>query len=193
MAKVPIILRRAAQLRLIGLVPVLCAALACSAHSAGERQAGTGDIAFRLVWDGESDLDLFVEDPAGTCIFFGNRDSVSGGLLDVDCNAGSDRVCEHPVENVYWSTGTAPAGSYKYWIEAHSLIPAEGPLAFELQLLRGTGVVWRHAGSLQATEEIVGPFGIDIAAGKGLTPVAIGQPPPECPFRELGEPAPEGR
>jgi len=42
----------------------LSTCLACSAH----REAGTRDIAFRLVWDGQSDLDLYVEDPAGTCI-----------------------------------------------------------------------------------------------------------------------------
>lgn len=181
------------QLRSIGLLPVLGICLACSAHSSAERQAGTGDIAFRLIWDGQSDLDLFVEDPAGSCIFFGNRDSVSGGLLDVDCNAASDSLCEDPVENVYWPTGTAPTGSFTYWIEAHSLIPAEGPLGFELQLLRGPDVVWRHLGSLQKTNDTAGPFRIEIADGRRLVPVLTRQPPPECPFRQPGEPAPEGR
>ena len=142
--------RQAARLCLL---VSLGACLACSTHSAHQetREAGTGDIAFRLIWDGESDLDLFVEDPAGACIFFGNRDSVTGGLLDVDCNAGSERLCESPVENVYWPQGTAPAGSYMYWVEGHSIIPAEAPLAYELQLLRGTDVVWSYPGILQAT------------------------------------------
>ena len=179
-------IRRRGAARLC-LLASLGACLACSAHHQETRQAGTGDIAFRLIWDGQSDLDLFVEDPAGACIFFGSRDSVSGGLLDVDCNAGSDRLCEKPVENVYWPEGTAPAGAYMYWVEAHSLIPAEGPLAFELQLLRGTDVVWRHAGSLQATEEIAGPFVIDFAAGARVAPVASHRPRPECPLRTLGE------
>jgi hypothetical protein len=157
--------------------------LSCSAH----REAGTGDIAFRLVWDGQSDLDLYVEDPAGTCIFFGQRDSSTGGLLDVDCNGASDLVCEHPVENVYWPTGTAPAGTYLYWLEAHSVIPAEAPLRFELQLLRGPRVTWRHAGTLQATEQIVGPFQIDFATGRPLAPLATERRPPECPLPKPGK------
>lgn len=66
---------------------VAFAAGGCSAH----REAGTGDVAFRLVWDGGSDLDLVVEDPAGGCIFYGQRTSELGGILDVDCNAGTDR------------------------------------------------------------------------------------------------------
>ncbi len=163
--------------------------LACSAHQE-TRQAGTGDIAFRLIWDGQSDLDLFVEDPAGACIFFGNRDSVTGGLLDVDCNAGSDRLCEDPVENVYWPKGTAPVGAYMYWVEAHSLIPAEAPLAYELQLLRGTDVVWRLLGSFQKTEETAGPFEIAFVAGSVVTPTASHRPRPACPLRESGQPPP---
>ena len=161
--------------------------LACSAH----REAGTGDIAFRLVWDGQSDLDLYVVDPAGTCIFFGQRDSTTGGLLDVDCNGASDRLCEHPVENVYWPAGTAPAGTYLYWLEAHSVIPAEAPLQLELQLLRGPGVVWRHTGTIQATDQIIGPFEIDFATGRPLVPSPVDRPLPECPLPKPGKLMPE--
>jgi hypothetical protein len=168
--------------------------LACAACSAfpDHREAGTGDIAFRLVWDGQSDLDLYVEDPAGTCIFFGQRDSATGGLLDVDCNAASDRVCGHPVENVYWPTGTAPAGTYLYWIEAHSLIPAEAPLRFEVQLLRGPNVMmWSQAGTLQETEQIFGPFQLDFALGHPLAPLATDRQLPECPLHSPGKDAPD--
>jgi hypothetical protein len=162
--------------------------LACSGH----RQAGTGDIAFRLVWDGQSDLDLFVEDPAGTCIFYGHRDSATGGLLDVDCNGASDRVCESPVENVYWPAGTAPAGTYTYWLEAHSVIPAEAPLSYELQLLRGAGVTWRHTGELQKTAQIIGPFQVDFATGRMMAPLAADRRLPDCPLRSVGRYVEEG-
>lgn len=164
----------------------LAACLACSAH----REAGTGDIAFRLVWDGQSDLDLYVEDPAGTCIFFGQRGSSTGGLLDVDCNSGSDHLCEHPVENVYWPSGTAPVGPYLYWLEAHSVIPAEAPLHFELQLLQGPRVTWRHTGTVQATEQTVGPFQIDYATGRPLAPLASARALPECPMPQPGKAMP---
>jgi hypothetical protein len=120
------------------------------------------------------------------------RRSTTGGLLDVDCNGASDRLCEHPVENVFWPTGTAPAGTYLYWLEAHSLIPAEAPLSFELQVLRGPNVLWRQAGTLQKTEQILGPFEIDFAQGRPLAPSLTDRRLPECPLRTLGEPMPEG-
>jgi hypothetical protein len=173
-------------MRRTGLFLSLFLCLACSAH----REAGTGDIAFRLVWDGQSDLDLYVQDPAGTCIFFGQRDSTSGGLLDVDCNGASDRLCEHPVENVFWPAGTAPAGAYIYWLEAHSVIPDEAPLSFELQLLRGPGVLWRHTGTLLGTRQIAGPFVLDFSTGHKLAPAISHQRLPECPFAGLGKTLP---
>lgn len=134
------------------LAPLL--AVGCTAH----RQAGTGDVAFRLVWDGTSDLDLLVEDPAASCIFWGQRESGLGGLLDVDCNAGTDRLCAHPIENVYWPTATAPPGAYRVWVHAHALLPAESPLRYELQVLHGPTVSWRQEGRMTEHQELHGPF-----------------------------------
>lgn len=146
-------MRRAALL-LLALLPASLLLAGCTAH----RQAGTGDVAFRLIWDGTSDLDLLVEDPGGACIYYGERESPLGGLLDVDCNAGTDRLCEHPVENVYWPTATAPPGRYRVWVRAHALLPAEAPLAYELQVLHGTRVSWRHRGTMDEHQELHGPF-----------------------------------
>ncbi|HSK79433.1 MAG TPA: hypothetical protein VLQ45_23470 [Thermoanaerobaculia bacterium] len=134
----------------------------CSGNS---RRAGTGDVAFRLTWDGLSDLDLIVEDPAGGCIFFYSRESPSGGILDVDCNAGTDFTCEHPIENVFWPASTAPAGGYTFWVHAHALIPAEAPLGFHLQVLRGTEVFWVNADFILDHEEVHGPYHYDFPAG----------------------------
>lgn len=153
------------------LIPCLTA---CSSH----RQTGTGDVAFRLVWDGMSDLDLYVQDPAGNCVFFGRKQSETGAILDVDCNGGSDQICEHPVENVYWPKSTAPAGTYTYWIETNSLVLTEGPVPFELQLLEGERIVWRREGSIRAQKETFGPFAYAFATGKGGTPVESGTKPP---------------
>ncbi len=74
---------------------------------------GTGDIQATLRWNNLNDLDLHVTDPAGNEIFFGNKSSPTGGLLDVDNNAGCDeRMSERPVENIYWPSGSAPSGEY---------------------------------------------------------------------------------
>jgi len=143
-------------------------AAGCALH----RVAGTGDVAFRLAWSGISDLDLLVLDPGGACIFFGDRVSDSGGTLDVDCNSGADRQCARPVENVFWPAGTAPAGNYYFWAHAHSLVPAEAPLGFQLQVLRGERIVWIHRGEVTRHEELVGPFRWSYPSGRIEGPLA---------------------
>lgn len=134
----------------------LAASMSCGACSAHPR-AGTGDVAFRLTWRGISDLDLVVVDPNDNCIFYGNRQPASGGILDVDCNAGAV-PCERPIENVYWPSASAPAGTYKVWVHAHSLLPAEAPLEYELQVLRGDRAIFETTGAFRDHDELHGPF-----------------------------------
>jgi hypothetical protein len=79
---------------------------------------GTGDVQVSLSWDADSDVDLHVVDPAGDEIFYGRRESASGGKLDLDSNAGCeiDRIRN---ENITWPVGRAPRGQYTvrvdYW------------------------------------------------------------------------------
>jgi len=128
----------------------LLVAVALLPACASAPSAGTGDVAFRLLWDGATDLDLHVADPAGEHIWFFDTESESGGVLDVDCNAASDRMCRRPIENVFWPLGAAPAGEYQVWVEARYVIPDEAPVDFELLVLRGERVVERHRGTLSA-------------------------------------------
>jgi hypothetical protein len=159
--------------------------LACSAHP----RAGTGDVAFRLTWRGISDLDLMVVDPDDNCIFFGNRQPASGGILDVDCNAGAV-PCERPIENVFWPSTSAPAGTYRVWVHAHSLLPAEAPLAYELQVLRGERAIFEHAGTFREHDEVQGPFR-HAYPGDGDTGLAAPEPLPEsCSTRRFFRPEP---
>lgn len=163
--------------------------LACSAHrqAAPGVEPGTGDIAFRLLWQGSSDLDLYVTDPAGSCVFFANPKSDSGAILDIDCNGGSDKMCEQPIENVFWPTSTAPAGTYTYWIYANSMVLSEGPVPFELQLLRGDRIVWSRKGEIQKSRASVGPFAYPFAAGKAAAPIEVAEQPRCSVYRFLSE------
>src|SRR4051812_46644027 len=77
-----------------GLLFLLASYLLLAGCTANRRQAGTGDVAFRLTWDGLSDLDLIVQDPSCDCISYVFPRSLSGGILDVDCNGGSDLMCD---------------------------------------------------------------------------------------------------
>lgn len=75
------------------------------------REGGTlGVVNVSLQWNNTNDLDLMVTDPHGETIFFDNRRSASGGVLDVDMNAGSQRSPE-PIENVQWANNP-PQGRY---------------------------------------------------------------------------------
>lgn len=141
---------------------------------------GTGDLAFRLSWSGVSDMDLFVVDPAGDCIFYGDRSAQSGGKLDIDCNRGTDFLCQKPLENVFWPKRAAPVGTFLFWTQAHALIPTEAPLSFELQLLKGKSIVWRHEGVATRQEEIAGPFSFQFPGNPASFPMATKGPPPHC-------------
>ncbi len=79
---------------------------------------GTGDVQVTVTWDSDSDVDLHVVDPGGYEIYWGDRSSPSGGVLDLDSNAACtiDNVRN---ENITWGIGIAPQGVYTvrldYW------------------------------------------------------------------------------
>lgn len=135
---------------------------------------GTGDLSFRLLWSGEADLDLHVTDPMNQHVGIvgpGNTPSVEEleallerrraeergesvppmGELDVDCNAGPERMCDRPMENVYWKPGTAPEGTYRAWVVLFRPPPEGGPVPFVLEIRLGRRVVETVGGTVQGT------------------------------------------
>ncbi|HEX6201499.1 MAG TPA: hypothetical protein VF100_00770 [Thermoanaerobaculia bacterium] len=158
------------------LAAVAAAGLLALASCRSAPTAGHGDVAFRLLWEGESDVDLHVVDPAGEHLFFGHREAASGGLLDVDCNAGTGKLCARPIENVFWPRGTAPAGEYRVWAEGHSIVPAESPLVVTLLVLDGEREAVRIDGRFAVNGDRLGPFAVAFPpagpAGWRLAPVS---------------------
>jgi hypothetical protein len=76
-----------------------------------EREGGaSGLVQISLAWDDYNDLDLHVFTPDGERIYFNNKRSKCGGLLDVDMNVRP--TSNTPVENVVWKDD-APLGTYK--------------------------------------------------------------------------------
>jgi hypothetical protein len=79
---------------------------------------GTGDVQVTVSWDTDADVDLHVVDPSGAEIYWGDRQSPTGGQLDLDSNAACtvDGVSN---ENITWGVGLAPQGTYTvrldYW------------------------------------------------------------------------------
>ena len=78
--------------------------------------AGVGDITVSLAWDSWDDVDLHMNTPAGGHIYYRNKNA-DGGTLDVDRNAGSERVLD-PVENIYFAV--PQNGHYKVWLNEYS-------------------------------------------------------------------------
>jgi hypothetical protein len=90
-------------------------------------------------------------------------------------------VLAHPVENIFWPTGSAPTGRYRFWTHAHGLVPAEAPVAYELQVLRGKRVTWTHAGAMAEHQEVHGPFTVVLPSGELAGPLqAAAAPDSRC-------------
>ena len=138
------------RIRIPGLVSGLVSAVftLLIAGCASTPRPGTGDIAFRLYWQGEEDLDLHVQEPSGATIYFQSRKTESGGELDVDCNSAADRICWTPVENVFWPVGRAAEGDYTYWVELFQHSGQQETVPFTLQVLLGKQVVHSERGTM---------------------------------------------
>lgn len=75
----------------------------------------SGQIQVTLAWNTGADMDLYVYDPSGYRIYYGDRSSPSGGVLDHDARG----YCtgNGSIENVYWSSPRPPSGNYT--VEVH--------------------------------------------------------------------------
>ena len=75
----------------------------------------TGVLRVSLSWHNHDDLDLHMYEPPNNYrIYFGNKQKISpsGGMLDVDMNAGGG-VSREPVENICWAKEPKIEGNYK--------------------------------------------------------------------------------
>ena len=99
---------------------------------------GTGDVRVTLTWQSTADLDLWVTDPYEERIFWGYRESSSGGLLDADdrcTDHGFDGIPGGP-ENIYWPYGSAPYGTYIVEVNYYAACSGEGTTEWEVRVIR---------------------------------------------------------
>lgn len=140
----------------VGLVLATCAS-GCATGKQVQQVGGVGDIAFRLEWEGPADLDLSVREPSGEKIWFGARRSATGGVLDIDCNASAQTMCVHPIENIFWAKGTAPAGTYQYFVSLANAHGAAFPIPFTVAVLHGRHVITTDRAEIPRFGEVWGP------------------------------------
>ncbi len=92
------------------------------------------------------DLDLYVQTPNGTIISYMNR-SGQGGQLDVDCLCG---YCPNgPNENIYWEVGSAPSGTYKFWVQYFGNCDGlDSQSDFTLRVINNGTIIQTYTGTL---------------------------------------------
>ncbi|MBI2808418.1 MAG: hypothetical protein HYX68_25815 [Planctomycetes bacterium] len=95
-----------------------------------------------MFWTSKNDLDLEVVEPGDEKIFWGHRQSRTGGRLDLDMNVFYDKAAKNAVENIFWPKGKAPIGRYKVYVHHfnnHGKADCEDPARFTVRvLIRGT-------------------------------------------------------
>lgn len=92
-----------------------------------------GFLRCSLHWFNYDDLDLHVTEPGGCEIFYGHKNGYSGGVLDVDMNAGSGKTRD-AVENIIWTDPSRiRTGSYR--VRVHNFARRESiDVGFEMEI-----------------------------------------------------------
>jgi hypothetical protein len=80
--------------------------------------AQAGQMQISLKWDNLNDLDLHLIEPDGNKIYYRNKTSRGGGILDIDMNAGVYKSNE-PVENIYFPRNI-PKGKYQIVVDFYN-------------------------------------------------------------------------
>lgn len=76
-----------------------------------------GFLRCSLHWFNYDDLDIHVVEPNGNQIYYGHYQGYTGGVLDVDMNAGSGKSRD-AVENIIWrDSSKLRSGTYKLFIQ----------------------------------------------------------------------------
>lgn len=120
---------------------------------------GTGDVEVALTMSEATDLDLYVTDPTGTTVYYGNTEGVSGGHLDLDANAACGSNVGIDNEHVYWPSGRAPRGTYTVRVAHYESCIQGRPVDYRITVRNcGETVVLsgRFAGASQSQSCLVG-------------------------------------
>ncbi len=110
----------------------------------------SGNIQITLAWQGGADLDMYVTDPQGETISYGNTNVSSGGVLDHDARgACNPNEPNSTIENVYWNQPNPPPGNYNvevhYW-DGSGCSTGAGPTNMTLSVAVGGQVrgAWQY-------------------------------------------------
>src|SRR5690606_30380118 len=119
-----------------------------SDDNGGELVGNPGNPRFNLQFTNAEnvDLDLYVQTPDGTILYYahptGQGGTLDGGCMCVSCAQGTN-------ENSDWENGTAPAGTYKHWVNYFiSCDSASLSSCYTLRFLKNNQVLAAKSGTL---------------------------------------------
>lgn len=92
--------------------------------------AKTGKVTISLLWNTQDDLDLSATSPRGDTVSFNNKNSSSGGHLDVDRQVNT--FVRNPIENIYWDN--PPIGRYTINVNIYTK-RSSGNIPFKVRVL----------------------------------------------------------
>jgi len=157
------------------------------------QSVGTGGVQVSVSWNSRADVDLYLVEPSGETIWYGNEESATGGVLDLDSNAacfGADLRNE----NINWPTRTPPAGTYtvrvNYWDACGAArtdwlltvrVPGQATRTFT-GTFTGPGVGGEQNAGQVVTTFTVSASGVTVAPGSAIaTPSTSAEPVATAP------------
>lgn len=93
---------------------------------------GTGDVEVTLSMSVPTDLDLYVSDPSGSTVYYGNTTLGSGGHLDLDANAACSGNMGVNSEHIFWPAGRAPGGTYNVRVAHYESCVRGAPIEYRV-------------------------------------------------------------
>lgn len=114
----------------------------------GTLSGNPGNPRFNLQFSNGSniDLDLHVRTPNNSEIYFANK-SAQNGSLDVDCICGSCGATGN--ENIFWTNGTAPSGTYQVWVYYYGNCGnSTATSTYTLRVMQNSTIVATYSGTL---------------------------------------------
>jgi len=116
----------------------------------------SGAIQITAHWNTGADIDLYVYDPSGERIYYGDRRSRSGGQLDHDARGACNRnQANNRIENIFWNTPNPPSGNYRVELHYWSGSPCssqQGPTTATVAISVGGQVLGNYRHTLQANQ-----------------------------------------
>lgn len=114
----------------------------------GGLQGENGNPRFNLQFSnaGNVDLDLYVQTPNGSVIYYGNE-TAQGGTIDIDCACGN--ACDS--ENIFFNNG--PAGQYTFWVDYYGDCGSGSTSSnYTIKVMNNNTVVQTKTGTLSSGE-----------------------------------------